>query len=99
MTRHTEPAAGEVEPLCDPRRAQDCIFPLDPKTETIWQNFKDAYACYWSPTTGADYTKEAESWAQLDEPKQVFLMNLLAFFAGADGVSVGAARAAGAARV
>lgn len=77
--------ASSKDPLCQPV-GNGCIFPIRPGEEKFFKFYLDALACMWSPTVGADYTHEAEGWNRINEAERSFLVNILAFFAGADGV-------------
>lgn len=59
------------------------IFPI--QHDKIWKAYKNAVATFWTPEE-IDFTKDREDWAKLNSDEQYFIKNILAFFAGSDGI-------------
>ena len=75
------------EPLCDPRRKTDALFPIPADEEPLFRLYQEAYELFWSPlNSGVDFDHEQKSWKVLSASERDFLMGLLAFFVGSDGV-------------
>ena len=59
------------------------IFPL--KYPDLWELYKKAESSFW--TSGEiDFSADSNDWANLNEDEKHFLLNILAFFAGSDGI-------------
>ena len=59
------------------------LFPIDyPK---IWEQYKRQVACFWT-VEEIDFSKDREDWEKLNSNEQHFIKNVLAFFAGSDGI-------------
>jgi ribonucleoside-diphosphate reductase beta chain len=66
-----------------PNRHRHVLFPIHyPK---IWKKYKDAVATFWTPEE-IDLTKDRTDWENLTANEQHFIKNVLAFFAGSDGI-------------
>ena len=63
------------------------LFPLNSKYLPIWQLYKKALASFWT-VEEIDLTKDKTDWENLSENEQYFIKNVLAFFAGSDGIVV-----------
>ena len=75
------------EPLCDPARKRDSLFPIPTDEEPLFKLYQDAYELFWSPlNSGVDFDHEQKSWKVLHPSEREFLMGLLAFFVVSDGV-------------
>ena len=61
------------------------LFPLNSKYLSIWQLYKKALASFWT-VEEIDLTKDKTDWESLSENEQYFIKNVLAFFAGSDGI-------------
>tara|TARA_B100001142_G_scaffold316012_1_gene355313 strand:- start:59 stop:1009 length:951 start_codon:yes stop_codon:yes gene_type:complete len=61
------------------------LFPLNSKYLPIWQLYKKALASFWT-VEEIDLTKDKTDWENLSENEQYFIKNVLAFFAGSDGI-------------
>ena len=51
----------------------------------IWKHYKKAAASFWT-SEEIDLTKDHEDWENLTDDERYFLENVLAFFAGSDGI-------------
>lgn len=59
------------------------IFPL--KYPDLWELYKKAESSFW--TSGEiDFSADSNDWENLNEDEKHFLLNILAFFAGSDGI-------------
>jgi ribonucleotide reductase beta subunit family protein with ferritin-like domain len=59
------------------------IFPL--KYPDLWELYKKAESSFW--TSGEiDFSADTNDWQNLNEDEKHFLLNILAFFAGSDGI-------------
>lgn len=74
---------GFVEPILRENPNRFVIFPI--KYPKLWKHYKDMFKCFWSPEE-IDLTKDYEHWLQLNDQERHFIKNVLAFFAGSDGI-------------
>ena len=58
------------------------LFPV--KHNNVWEYYKKAVASFWTPEEIS--FSDIEDWNKLSENEQTFLKNVLAFFAGSDGI-------------
>ena len=59
------------------------IFPI--KYNDLWDFYQQHLACFW--TSGdIDFEADREDWDNLNENEKYFILNVLAFFAGSDGI-------------
>lgn len=59
------------------------LFPIQyPK---IWEIYKKHKACFWTAEE-IDLSKDLNDWNKLNRDEQHFIKNVLAFFAGSDGI-------------
>jgi ribonucleoside-diphosphate reductase beta chain len=61
------------------------LFPIKNSETKIYQLYKQAVASFWTPEE-IDFSKDESDWQSLSEPEQTFVKQILAFFAGADGI-------------
>ena len=61
------------------------LFPIKSSEEHLYKMYKQAVASFWTPEEIA-FTKDAEDWAKLTPDEQHFIKQVLAFFAGSDGI-------------
>lgn len=60
------------------------IFPI--KYDEVWKHYKRAVACFWTPEE-IDFSKDRSDWLnKLNGDERYFIENILAFFAGSDGI-------------
>ena len=71
------------EPLLMDNPNRFVLFPI--KYESIWKAYKKQQACFWSAEE-IDLSLELKDWVKLDKNEQFFIKNILAFFAGSDGI-------------
>ena len=61
------------------------LFPISPQEEDLYKLYKKAVASFWTAEE-IDFSKDKEDWEKLTEPEQFFIKQVLAFFAGSDGI-------------
>ena len=61
------------------------LFPIKNTETKIYQLYKQAVASFWTPEE-IDFSKDETDWESLNENEQKFIKQVLAFFAGADGI-------------
>ena len=59
------------------------MFPI--RYPEIWKAQKNQQACFWQ-TEELDLSKDVDDWQKLNKNEQHFIKNVLAFFAGSDGI-------------
>ena len=59
------------------------LFPI--KYEKIWKSYKDAVSTFWTAEE-IDLSKDLDDWVKLNDDEKYFIKNILAFFAGSDGI-------------
>jgi len=59
------------------------LFPI--KYPKIWEAYKKQMACFWTAEE-IDLTKDLVDWNKLNDDEKHFIKNVLAFFAGSDGI-------------
>lgn len=73
----------KYEQLLDVSENRLVIFPI--KYHAIWAMYKKQRASFWVPEE-IDLSKDILDWEKLDQNEKFFLENILAFFAGSDGI-------------
>jgi ribonucleoside-diphosphate reductase beta chain len=61
------------------------LFPIPPNEEDLYKLYKKAVASFWT-VEEIEFTKDKEDWEKLGENEQYFIKQVLAFFAGSDGI-------------
>jgi ribonucleotide reductase beta subunit family protein with ferritin-like domain len=61
------------------------LFPIKNSETKIYQLYKQAVASFWTPEE-IDFSKDEADWESLSQSEQDFVKQILAFFAGADGI-------------
>lgn len=61
------------------------LFPIKPSENQLYQLYKQSVASFWTPEE-IDFSKDEADWDRLTENEQNFVKQVLAFFAGADGI-------------
>jgi ribonucleoside-diphosphate reductase beta chain len=61
------------------------LFPIKPSENQLYQLYKQSVASFWTPEE-IDFSKDEADWESLTENEQNFVKQVLAFFAGADGI-------------
>jgi ribonucleoside-diphosphate reductase subunit M2 len=71
------------EPVLDSVNNRFVLFPI--RHTGLWQLYKKQQACFWTAEE-IQLTKDREDWVKLNQNEQHFIKNILAFFAGSDGI-------------
>jgi ribonucleoside-diphosphate reductase beta chain len=61
------------------------LFPISPNETDLYKLYKKAVASFWT-VEEIDFNKDKEDWEKLSENEQFFIKQVLAFFAGSDGI-------------
>jgi ribonucleotide reductase beta subunit family protein with ferritin-like domain len=61
------------------------LFPIKSSEEHLFKMYKQAVASFWTPEE-IPFTKDTEHWERLTADEQHFIKQVLAFFAGSDGI-------------
>ena len=79
-----EPLDGDfIEPILKDNINRFTLFPIaKPK---LYQLYKNHVAVFWVPEE-IDLAKDMKDWEKLNENERYFIKNILAFFAGSDGI-------------
>ncbi len=72
-----------VEPILQENPTRFTLFPImKPK---LYQKYKNHVAVFWTPEE-IDLAKDMKDWVKLNSNEQMFIKNVLGFFAGSDGI-------------
>ena len=80
QTNTTKVSAEPLFEECDNRYV---LFPI--KLDRVFELYKKALASFWT-VEEVDLSKDMNDWEKLSEGEQHFIKNVLAFFAGSDGI-------------
>lgn len=72
-----------AEPLLTEEDNRYVVFPI--KHQDIWDAYKKQMASFWT-VEELDFAKDLEDWGKLTDDEKHFIKNVLAFFAGSDGI-------------
>ena len=72
-----------AEPLFEERDNRYVLFPI--RLDSVFELYKKALASFWT-VEEVDLSKDMNDWEKLSEGEQHFIKNVLAFFAGSDGI-------------
>ncbi len=72
-----------MEPLLKQDNHRYNLFPIE--QDDIWCMYKKALASFWT-TEEVDLSKDMNHWEKLTDNERHFIENILAFFAGSDGI-------------
>jgi ribonucleotide reductase beta subunit family protein with ferritin-like domain len=61
------------------------LFPIKSDETNLYQLYKQSVASFWTPEE-IDFSKDENDWDSLTQNEQFFVKQVLAFFAGADGI-------------
>ncbi len=73
----------DIEPILKDNPNRFVIFPI--KYHDMWTQYKKAVASFWTAEE-IDLSKDFEQWEKLTDNERYFIKNILAFFAGSDGI-------------
>lgn len=79
----SSPAPTISEPLLQSDENRFVMFPL--QHDDIWDMYKKHVDCFWRAEE-IDLSKDAASWATLNDDEKHFIKMILAFFAASDGI-------------
>ncbi len=71
------------EPILQGDSSRFVLFPI--KHKKLWDAYKVAEASFWTAEE-IDFSKDTNDWESLTENERFFIKNIIAFFAGADGI-------------
>lgn len=75
---------NNTEELLRDNQNRYVLFPI--RYDEIWKHYKNAVSCFWTPEE-IDFSKDKKHWDEkLNEDEKYFIENILAFFAGSDGI-------------
>ena len=61
------------------------LFPISQNEADLYKLYKKAVASFWT-VEEIDFNKDKEDWEKLTDSEQYFIKQVLAFFAGSDGI-------------
>jgi ribonucleotide reductase beta subunit family protein with ferritin-like domain len=61
------------------------LFPIAPQEDQLMKLYKKSVAVFWVPEE-IDFSKDREDWEKLNDSERYFISQVLAFFAGSDGI-------------
>jgi ribonucleoside-diphosphate reductase subunit M2 len=73
----------QKEPILEPISNRFVLFPI--RHPQLWQLYKKQQACFWTAEE-IQLSRDREDWEKLNLNEQHFIKNILAFFAGSDGI-------------
>ena len=71
------------EPILSEDNSRYVLFPI--QHHKLFELYKKAVASFWT-VEEVDLSKDANDWSKLSKDEQFFIKNILAFFAGSDGI-------------
>lgn len=71
------------EPILQPVENRFVLFPI--RYPSMWELYKKQVACFWTAEE-IQLSKDRDDWEKLNENEKHFIKNVLAFFAGSDGI-------------
>jgi ribonucleoside-diphosphate reductase subunit M2 len=85
MSEKLEPRTivEEEEPILAANPNRFVLFPI--KYHKLWEAYKKAESSFWTAEE-IDFSKDLNDWDKLSNNEQFFIKNIIAFFAGADGI-------------
>jgi ribonucleotide reductase beta subunit family protein with ferritin-like domain len=72
-----------TEPICNEDENRYVLFPI--KYHNVFELYKKALASFWT-VEEVDLAKDMNDWNRLNSNERNFIENILAFFAGSDGI-------------
>lgn len=61
------------------------LFPIANNETHLYKMYKQSVSVFWTPEE-IDFSKDLEHWDKLNDDERHFIKNVLAFFAGSDGI-------------
>ena len=75
--------SSNKEPLTQENSGRFVLFPI--KYADMWDMYKKQVAVFWKAEE-IDLSKDYSDWEKLNDNEKYFIKNILAFFAGSDGI-------------
>lgn len=72
-----------IEPILQENPTRFTLFPI--MKPTLFQKYKNHVSVFWTPEE-IDLSKDMKDWVKLSQNEQMFIKNVLGFFAGSDGI-------------
>ena len=83
------PRPQSMEPLFDSSATtlgeRYTLFPIKDSEQDLYKLYKKAVGTFWT-VEEVDFSKDKEDWEKLTHDERHFVKNVLAFFAGSDGI-------------
>lgn len=82
------PPSTSMEPLFDNSSSMGqryTLFPISQHEQDLYKLYKKAVASFWT-VEEIDFSKDRNDWDKLTDSEQFFIKQVLAFFAGSDGI-------------
>uniref|UniRef100_A0A6C0B204 Uncharacterized protein n=1 Tax=viral metagenome TaxID=1070528 RepID=A0A6C0B204_9ZZZZ len=83
------PRPQNMEPLFDSSATtlgeRYTLFPIKDSEQDLYKLYKKAVGTFWA-VEEIDFSKDKEDWEKLSKDERHFIKNVLAFFAGSDGI-------------
>ena len=79
--RYMEPLFTKSETLS----SRFTLFPISSEEEDLYKLYKKAVASFWT-VEEIDFSKDRDDWEKLNDSERFFIKQVLAFFAGSDGI-------------
>ena len=76
-------AITQTEPILQENPNRFVLFPIE--HHKIWEMYKKSLGLFWTAEE-IDLGKDLVDWPKLKPEEQHFIKNILAFFAGSDGI-------------
>lgn len=73
----------EIEPILVENPGRFVLFPI--QHNKLWEAYKKAESSFWTAEE-IDFSKDNNDWDKLNDNEKFFLKNIIAFFAGSDGI-------------
>ena len=86
MSNQNSPQSSDLEPIVDPKYNRFTVKPIDPKFQTIWDLYKKQQEVYWTAEEIKYTSDDVKDFESLKPEEQIFLKQVLAFFASSDGI-------------
>jgi ribonucleotide reductase beta subunit family protein with ferritin-like domain len=77
---------NKYENITDPRHSRMVAKPIDPAFREFWDLYKKQQELYWNAEEVKYTNKDIEDFESLKPEEQMFLKQILAFFASSDGI-------------
>ena len=72
-----------IEPILQENPTRFTLFPI--MKPSLFQKYKNHVSVFWTPEE-IDLSKDMKDWVKLTQNEQMFIKNILGFFAGSDGI-------------